>query len=125
MTRQLIRPALVVSTHGWRVLIVNRVAGGCQVLGRRGSKSMTHIPKTRLVLALAVILGFAMPAAAADGELALVGGKVYPSPTSQPIDDAVVLVQDGKIVAVGKRVEIPIPRAAQVVKCWDRVIVAG
>ena len=66
-----------------------------------------------------------MPAAAGDADLALVGGKVYPSPTSQPIDDAVVLVQAGKIVAVGKRAEVGVPKSAQVVNCWGKVIVAG
>jgi len=66
-----------------------------------------------------------MPAAAGDGDLALVGGKVYPSPTSQPIDDAVVLVQAGKIVAVGKRGEVNVPKSAQVVNGWGKVIVAG
>ncbi|MGA8149981.1 MAG: amidohydrolase family protein [Terriglobales bacterium] len=86
---------------------------------------MTYIPKALLVAILATLLASATPATAAEGELALVGGKVYPSPTAQPIEDAVVLVRDGKIVAVGKRVEIPIPRAARVIKCWDKIIVAG
>ncbi|MFZ0793144.1 MAG: hypothetical protein WAM65_05195 [Candidatus Korobacteraceae bacterium] len=35
-------------------------------------------------------------------DLALVGGKVYTSPTAPPIDDAAVLVHDGKILALGQ-----------------------
>jgi len=86
---------------------------------------MIYIHKALLAVILAAILAAAMPGAAVDGDLALVGGKVYPSPTSQPIDDAVVLVQAGKIVAVGKRSQTVIPRAAKVITCWDKVIVAG
>jgi imidazolonepropionase-like amidohydrolase len=86
---------------------------------------MTYMSKTLLALSLTAILAGAIPAVAADGQLALVGGRVYPSSRSQPIDDAVVLVQDGKIVAVGKRAETVIPRAARVIECWHKVIVAG
>ena len=86
---------------------------------------MTYIGKLLVGLVFAVYLASATQGLAADGELALVGGKVYPSPTSQPIDDAVVLVKDGKITAVGKRAVTVIPRAARVITCWDKVIVAG
>jgi len=86
---------------------------------------MTYITKALLAVLLAAILASAMPAAAGDADLALVGGKVYSSPTSQPIDDAVVLVQADKIVAVGKRAEVSVPKSAQVVNCWGKVIVAG
>ena len=85
---------------------------------------MTYITKALLAVLLAAILASAMPAAG-DADLALVGGKVYPSPTSQPVSDAVVLVQAGKIVAVGKRAEVSVPKSAQVVNCWGKVIVAG
>ena len=69
------------------------------------------------------MLAASLPAAATD--LALVGAKVYPSPTAQPINDAVVLVQDGTIAAVGKRSQVHIPPSAQVINCWGKVIVAG
>ncbi len=58
-----------------------------------------------LLLAMATLLGHAAPAASAvEGrDLALGGAKVYPSPTAGPIDNAVVLIQHGRIAAVGKR----------------------
>ena len=73
----------------------------------------------------AMLLIFPLAAYGEDVDLALLGGKIYPSPTSQPIDDAVVLIQGGQIVAVGKRAETVIPRNARVITCWDKIIVAG
>ena len=58
-------------------------------------------------------------------DLALLGGKVYTSPTAAPIDDAAVLVHDGKILAVGKRREIAIPDSDQIIDCTGKVITAG
>ena len=34
-------------------------------------------------------------------DLALVGGKVYTSPTEEPIDNGSIIVRDGRILAVG------------------------
>ncbi|MGA7458746.1 MAG: hypothetical protein WBW69_00870, partial [Candidatus Korobacteraceae bacterium] len=42
-------------------------------------------------------------------DLVLVGAKVYASPTAQPIDDAVVVMADGKIAAIGTRGQVQIP----------------
>jgi len=72
---------------------------------------MNYLTKLLCIFMLAASL----PAAATD--LALVGAKVYPSPTAQPINDAVVLVQDGTIAAVGKRSQVHIPPSAQVINC--------
>jgi imidazolonepropionase-like amidohydrolase len=63
--------------------------------------------------------------AAAAPDLVLQGGKVYPSPTDNPLDDAVVLMRNGQIIAVVKRSEFKIPKAAQVIDCTGKVIVAG
>lgn len=60
-----------------------------------------------------------------SGDIALVGGKVYTSPTATPIDDAIVLLHDGKIAAVGTRGQVQIPRSAQVIDCKGKVITAG
>jgi imidazolonepropionase-like amidohydrolase len=80
-----------------------------------------------LLLAVATLLSHAAPAAAAvEGrDLALEGAKVYPSPTAKPIEDAVVLIQHGRIAAVGKRTELKVPASAQVIDCTGKVIVAG
>ncbi len=58
-------------------------------------------------------------------DFALVGGKIYTSPTAAPIDDAAVLVHDGKILAIGKRREIAIPGSDQILDCKGKVITAG
>jgi imidazolonepropionase-like amidohydrolase len=57
--------------------------------------------------------------------LALVGGKIYGSPDSTPLDDGVVLVRDGLIAAIGRRGAVPIPAGAEVLECSGAVIVAG
>jgi imidazolonepropionase-like amidohydrolase len=58
-------------------------------------------------------------------DLVLQGGKVYSSPTADPIDNAMVLMRNGQIVAVAKPGELKIPKSAQVIDCTGKVIVAG
>jgi len=58
-----------------------------------------------------------------SGDLALVNGKVYPTPQAVPILDANVIIHDGKIVAVAKDADIP--KSAYIIECAGRVIVAG
>jgi imidazolonepropionase-like amidohydrolase len=80
-----------------------------------------------LLLAVATLLNHAAPAAAAveARDLALEGAKVYPSPAAAPIENAVVLIQHGRIAAAGKRSEVKVPASAQVIDCTGKVIVAG
>jgi imidazolonepropionase-like amidohydrolase len=78
-----------------------------------------------LTLLLGLLPG---PASAADhGALACVGGKVYPSPTAAPIENSLVLIQDGKIEAVTERskFKLALPADARVIDCTGKVIVAG
>jgi imidazolonepropionase-like amidohydrolase len=68
----------------------------------------------------------ATPSALAEAKgLAIVGAKVYPAPDAQAIDDAVVLVHDGKIAAVGKRGVVVVPPGTQVVDGAGKVVTAG
>jgi len=80
-----------------------------------------------LLLALPLLLSqIGSVATAAEGpDLVLQGGKVYPSPTASPIDDAVVVIHNGRIAAVGKGSELKIPKSARVIDCSSKVIVAG
>lgn len=72
-----------------------------------------------------LLLLFAVTARTAPTDLALVGAKVYPTPQAFPIKNAAILIHDGKIVAVGPRDDVEIPKSAYVLDCSGRVIVAG
>lgn len=66
------------------------------------------------------------PAARADDvDLALVGAKVYMSPSEPPIADGTVIVHAGKIAAVGKTGEISVPGGAKRIDCKGRFLTAG
>jgi imidazolonepropionase-like amidohydrolase len=56
--------------------------------------------------------------------LILLGGKVYPSPAARPIENATVIVQDGRVTSTSTREE-KIPRGAHLIDCRGKVIVAG
>jgi len=85
--------------------------------------------KLRLKLLLAVVLLFGLStgiATALEGpELVLRGAKVYPSPTASPVENAVVLLENGQIAGVGRQGELKIPKQAKVIDCTGKVIVAG
>jgi len=63
------------------------------------------------------------PARASD--LALVGAKIYPSPSEQPIENGSILVHDGRIVAFGPSAAVKVPRDATVIDCKGLVVTAG
>jgi imidazolonepropionase-like amidohydrolase len=58
-------------------------------------------------------------------DLALIGAKVYPSPTDPPFENGSILIRDGHILAVGPSQTIKIPRAATVIDCKGLVVTAG
>jgi imidazolonepropionase-like amidohydrolase len=58
-------------------------------------------------------------------DLALVGAKIYPSPTEQAIEESSILVHDGQIVAVGPSAAVKVPRGAAVIDCKGLVVTAG
>jgi imidazolonepropionase-like amidohydrolase len=57
--------------------------------------------------------------------LALVGGRVYAAPDVNPLEDAVVLMQGGRITAVGRRADIGIPAGVTTIDCAGLVVTAG
>jgi imidazolonepropionase-like amidohydrolase len=80
-------------------------------------------PFRRCLLAVAACLGLASGARAAD--LAVVGAKIYPSPTAAPIEAGTVLVHDGRIAAVGPKAEVQVPPGATVIDGAGKVVTAG
>jgi imidazolonepropionase-like amidohydrolase len=65
---------------------------------------------------------FGQPPAAV---IALVGGRVYQSPTATGIDDVAIVIADGRIVDVGPRAQVQVPASARIVDCRNLVVVAG
>jgi len=63
------------------------------------------------------------PSRASD--LALIGAKIYPSPTEPAIENGSIIVRDGRIFAVGPSATIKIPRDAKIIDCKGLVITAG
>lgn len=79
-------------------------------------------------LALLLFLLVTAPAFCADdGDFACVGAKIYPSPTDPPIENATLLVHDGKILAVAPsyRLKNKFPHSAVTIDCKGKVVVAG
>src|SRR5918911_1491623 len=57
--------------------------------------------------------------------VALVGATIHPSPTDEPIEDGIVVIDDGKIAAVGSRTRVELPRTGQLLNCSGFTITAG
>jgi len=76
------------------------------------------------LLSLLVAFGVFSPATAADTWV-LEAGKLYSAPDVPAINDAVVLIRDGKIVAAGPRNIVQIPKGARISECSGGVVTAG
>lgn len=81
--------------------------------------------KAGLVCALVSLVIGSTSGVAAAGALAITGARIYPSPNGAPIDNGIVLVQDGKIVRVGVRSETPVPKAVRTIDARGAVLTAG
>jgi len=75
------------------------------------------------------LIGLALFSAAGDAAgappLAVVGATVFPSPTEPPIPEGVVVMENGKIAAVGRKGAARIPQGATVLDGSGLVLVAG
>lgn len=60
-----------------------------------------------------------------NAQFALVGGTIYASPTEEPIRNGVILIDGDKIVAVGRRASVRVPRGIDVIDCTGSTITAG
>lgn len=71
--------------------------------------------------ALAVLL---LPATGLAAATAFTGARILPV-AQEPIEDGVLLIEDGRIAAVGGRGDVRIPRDAQTIDVAGRVIMPG
>ena len=55
----------------------------------------------------------------------MVGGTIYASPSEEPIRDGAILIEGGKIVAVGRRASVRVPRGTNVIDTTGSTITAG
>jgi imidazolonepropionase-like amidohydrolase len=58
-------------------------------------------------------------------DLALVGAKIYRSPSEQPIESGTIVVRGGRILMVGPVTAVKVPRGATVIDCKGLVVTAG
>ena len=86
--------------------------------------------RTLFILGVVILSGFLGTRAISqspntDAQLALVGGTIYTSPTEEPIRNGVILIDGGKIAAVGRRASVRVPRGTNVIDATGSTITAG
>ena len=81
------------------------------------------------VVAMLVVGGCGAAGGAAQSKpvsvIALVGGRVQPSPDATAVPDGVVLIADGRIASVGRRADVNVPSGATIVDCAGATVMAG
>jgi imidazolonepropionase-like amidohydrolase len=78
-----------------------------------------------LALPLLLVLVFFATLQSHASDLALVGAKIYLSPSEPPIEGGTILVHSGHILSVGPMAEIKVPRGTTVIDCKGLVVTAG
>ena len=78
-----------------------------------------------LALPLLLVLAFFATLQSHASDLALVGAKIYLSPSDPPIESGTILVHSGHILSVGPTAEIKVPRGSTVIDCKGLVVTAG
>ena len=77
------------------------------------------------VAAAMIVATLALSGEAVAKPLAIVNAEIYTSPNAPQIHDGVVLMQDGKIIKVGTRSDVSVPKAARVIDAHGAVVTAG
>lgn len=84
----------------------------------------THFAPVAIMLLAAVLLAHSVDAAPAP-VLALVGGRLIDGYGGKPLDNSVVIVESGRIKAVGRIGEIAVPEGAQVISTEGMSVLPG
>jgi imidazolonepropionase-like amidohydrolase len=86
---------------------------------------MNHRFKFLLILLSVFVFYHSSAGATEHSVLTCSGAMVYPSPTAAPVENASILIEDGKISAVVAGAHLKFPASAQVLDCKGKTIVAG
>jgi imidazolonepropionase-like amidohydrolase len=89
-----------------------------------------NVRRTVLVLSAVILSGFlgtrTLGQSRSTGtQLAVVGATIHASPTEEPIRNGVVLVEGGKIAAVGRRGSVRVPQGITVIDAAGSTMTAG
>jgi imidazolonepropionase-like amidohydrolase len=82
---------------------------------------MKTVTNTFICVCAAVLL--MLPASASAQSIAVIGAKLYTATGDQPIQNATIVIRDGKVVAVGASVEVP--PGARVIDAHGKVVTPG
>lgn len=86
---------------------------------------MNTIKKT-IVLCIGVVLyGLCIPISAQQEMLTITGCSLIDGTGKPPLEDAVILIQRGKFLAVGKKGEVKIPEGARVIDARGKTVIPG
>jgi len=106
--------------------------GGTEEEGGRKEEGVTEeedglIASTlsRFALALLVVVGCASGPPPGDGMLALTGATVIDVVSGRTIPNSVILLRDGRVIAVGSRDALPVPRGAAIESLTGRWVIPG
>ena len=89
---------------------------------------MGQLMRTRILLLYAFYIitnSVFSQTAHVPADLALVGARIYPSPSAAPIENGTVLIRNGKIISVGSSGKIVVPTSARVISCKGLVLTAA
>lgn len=110
-------PGLVYGAYRYHVVYADGVA--------REGLSERLIGRTPDGWRIVLTSAFEQPSGTPAPPVALVGGTLYDGGEGEPLRDAVVLVRDGRIEAVGTRDTLPVPGDVDVVDVGGRYLTPG
>lgn len=83
--------------------------------------------RRRLIVAPLLVLFGLAASAAQHSQVSCIGAKVYPSPAAPPIENAALLIDEGRISTIGPadRAGRVLPGSALALDCAGKIVVAG
>jgi imidazolonepropionase-like amidohydrolase len=86
---------------------------------------MRHISRLHMLIGVSLALSIGASTVADAQTTALRGSRVIDGTGGAPIDDATVVIRDGRIIAIGPSAATPVPSDAQVVDYTGKTIIPG